>query len=213
MDKKVIFLTLNLVLILTFSLYAADQQQGEETFTITTYYPSPYGSYNELEVYRSVTYKPINKDTITNPKEGELVYDSSRDKLYLYNGQKWVAQGGGAGYFLQCGSSCPSGTTFVGLASEGTAINGAIVQKKGFISSSCSSGGDGITGTNQCWGTCNCYCATAISSGSVTVSCGGTYLCASNISAGGNPCDTLCKGGIQPISLSSGTINNVSICQ
>jgi hypothetical protein len=34
---------------------------AEEEFVITTYYPSPYGSYNELEVYRSVTYKPINK--------------------------------------------------------------------------------------------------------------------------------------------------------
>jgi len=46
MDKRIIFFTLTLALTLTFPLFAED-----ETFTITTYYPSPYGSYNELYVY------------------------------------------------------------------------------------------------------------------------------------------------------------------
>jgi len=46
MDKKIIFLASALILALTFFLYAE-----EESYTITTYYPSPYGSYNELTTY------------------------------------------------------------------------------------------------------------------------------------------------------------------
>jgi hypothetical protein len=76
---------------------------AEEEFTITTYYPSPYGSYNQLEVYRSVTYKPLNKDTITDPRQGEMVYNSSDDSIYVYNGSSWVAQGGGGAVIsLKC---------------------------------------------------------------------------------------------------------------
>ena len=41
MAKKFLFLSL-LLAVFTFSAFA------EESFTITTYYPSPYGSYNEL---------------------------------------------------------------------------------------------------------------------------------------------------------------------
>lgn len=90
------------------------QQQQPEEFVITTYYPSPYGSYNELEVYRSVTYKPVNKDTLSSPKEGELVYNASDDALYLYNGSAWVAQGGGGGVLTLVGGvgvcvNCPAG--------------------------------------------------------------------------------------------------------
>lgn len=85
------------VLILLFSVLAASCVFAEESITITTYYPSPYGSYNQVEVQRGVTYKPIDKDTITDPQEGELVYDSGDDELYLYNGSSWVAQGGSGG--------------------------------------------------------------------------------------------------------------------
>jgi len=47
MYKKFIFLTLTLFL--AFPLFA-EEKEGE-TLTITTYYPSPYGSYNELTTY------------------------------------------------------------------------------------------------------------------------------------------------------------------
>ncbi|MFH0913498.1 MAG: hypothetical protein V1884_04380 [Candidatus Omnitrophota bacterium] len=89
--------SLGLVLVLTLTLLIAECFAEEESYTITTYYPSPYGSYNQLQVYRSVQYKPVdNVGNLPNPQEGELVYDSSKDALYLFNGQRWVAQGGGA---------------------------------------------------------------------------------------------------------------------
>ncbi|MFA5145062.1 MAG: hypothetical protein WC723_03540 [Candidatus Omnitrophota bacterium] len=89
---------------------------AEESITITTYYPSPYGSYNQVEVHRSVTYKPVDKNTLDDPKEGELVYNSSDDSLYLYNGSTWVKQGGGSTCVVTYNSvvgscSCPSGWT------------------------------------------------------------------------------------------------------
>jgi hypothetical protein len=102
MHKKIVWLALILALSSVLPVFAE-----EETFTITTYYPSPYGSYNQLEVYRSVTYKPVDKDTITDPREGEMIYDSTKDRLYLYNGSKWVAQGAGTDiYFPKCSWSC-----------------------------------------------------------------------------------------------------------
>jgi len=163
-----------LVLGLVFSVFCVSIFAEDETFTITTYYPSPYGSYNELQtnkfvvgdangdgsltsadqppengqikVARSIIYKPVNKDGLTNRQEGELVYNASDDILYLYNGSKWVAQGGAAGNVLylacpwgsdrnhsnagwgdQCGAnglicctpaSCPSGWTSVATFAE-----------------------------------------------------------------------------------------------
>lgn len=105
----------------------------EESFTITTYYPSPYGSYNQLSVHRSVTYLPVDKDNLSDPQEGEMVYNSSDDSMYVYNGSKWVAQGGGGNIIsLKCvmsstvastctPASCPSGWKDLGT---GCAIQG-----------------------------------------------------------------------------------------
>ncbi len=128
MDKRFIFLTLALTLALTLPLFAED-----ETFTITTYYPSPYGSYNELEVYRSVTYKPVNKDTLTNPKVGEMVYNASDSTVYVHNGSTWVAQGGGSGTYTAYGTTdCAQGWTkaYQGVAMVPTQ-GGSIVCKSG----------------------------------------------------------------------------------
>lgn len=92
-------LKIRLQLCLFLVLFSLPLFAEEESFTITTYYPSPYGSYNELQVYRSVTYKPVNKDTLTNPKEGEMVYNASDDSIYVYNGSSWVAQGAEKNYW------------------------------------------------------------------------------------------------------------------
>ena len=87
---------------------------AEESITIATYYPSPYGSYNNLQtnklavgdtnesgsleagdqpptngqIYtaRSVIYKPQGSLPASNAREGELVYNNSDGSLYLYNG-------------------------------------------------------------------------------------------------------------------------------
>jgi len=100
-----------------------------EQITFSTYYPAPYGVYNnfevkgrsvvgdisssasgvtdvedldrgELWVQDSMILEPkasFNPDTEPAGKEGELVYSSSDDALYHYNGSDWVASGGGSG--------------------------------------------------------------------------------------------------------------------
>jgi hypothetical protein len=116
-------------IILCFSVALCFAQ--EESFTITTYYPSPYGSYNELQtnkfavgdtdgsgslsvgdqppangqIYtaRSVIYKPQSSLPAFDVREGELVYSDSDNKFYYYDGASWVAQGGGtAVMYLSC---------------------------------------------------------------------------------------------------------------
>lgn len=107
MLRKVLILLFGFMLVLVYPTSFAQQQ---ETLTVTTYYPSPYGSYKQLEVSRSVTYDPVDKDTLTNPKEGELVYNSSDDAFYYYNGSDWVKQGGGNYVLLTV--NCPCGGGF-----------------------------------------------------------------------------------------------------
>ncbi len=87
--------SLSLGMVLFLSCCAAFAQ--EESFTITTYYPSPYGSYNELKVGRSVTYMPVNNyASLPNPREGELVYNGPDRKFYYWDGSGWKVLGGGS---------------------------------------------------------------------------------------------------------------------
>jgi len=118
--------------------------QGGETFTITTYYPSPYGVYNELQANRiavgdtnddgqltaadlpdadgqlctarSVVYKPQSSLPASNVREGELVYSATDKKFYYYDGSSWVPQAGGGGCYVSYSGGCPSGFTNVGSA-------------------------------------------------------------------------------------------------
>lgn len=120
-------LVLGLVFLFLFCLpcFAQKQQESMDEFVITTYYPSPYGSYNQLEVYRSLRYNPVDKDDPKYiPKEGELVYNASDDSLYLYNGSKWVAQGGGGASYTAWGTTkCADGwtTAYTGYITYATA--------------------------------------------------------------------------------------------
>ncbi len=52
--------------------------QSNETVTITTYYPSPYGAFRELDIGGKVTFK----DSSASPKDLELSTDGS-SKLVL----------------------------------------------------------------------------------------------------------------------------------
>ena len=109
---------------------------AEESMTITTYYPSPYGSYNELQtnkfavgdtngdfqlssadqppangqIYaaRSIILKPQSSLPSSNLLTGELAYSNS--KLYSYDGSAWAAVGG----------SASSGVTMISAQSAST---------------------------------------------------------------------------------------------
>ncbi|MDP2924196.1 MAG: hypothetical protein Q8O30_10840 [Candidatus Omnitrophota bacterium] len=113
-----------------------------ETITITTYYPAPYGVYYELQTNkfavgdtddsggldagdlppangqlytaRSVIYKPQSSLPSFDAREGELVYNDADNKFYYYDGSAWVAQGGGGGCYVNFGGTdCASGYTCV----------------------------------------------------------------------------------------------------
>ncbi|MFH0763000.1 MAG: hypothetical protein V1925_03830 [Candidatus Omnitrophota bacterium] len=83
---------------------------GEESITITTYYPSPYGVYKTIRLYpgpRSATCQ-----------SGDMTYhDGSGGILVGYyfcdNSGAWQSAGGGGGYWNQIGSNLyPTNTTW-----------------------------------------------------------------------------------------------------
>lgn len=94
---------------------------AEESLTITTYYPSPYGSYNELQTNK-LCLGDTDGDGVLDPGDqpaqagdirlkvytgnpqtnglagapGEILFSSEDSgSLFLHNGSAWVAQGGG----------------------------------------------------------------------------------------------------------------------
>ena len=109
-----------------------------EDITITTYYPSPYGSYNELATNRlavgdtngngslDAADQPNRdgdirlKSQAGNPASwsagtiGQFAYSSAQDSLYHYNGTAWAASGGGGCYVSYSG--CLTGFTNKGSA-------------------------------------------------------------------------------------------------
>jgi len=76
------------LLFVTTSCFA---QSGNETITITTYYPSPHGVYGVLTLYPR-TSEP------ENPREGDMFYNQSDKNIYFYKGPSaggWQIVGGG----------------------------------------------------------------------------------------------------------------------
>jgi len=81
---------------------------AEDNLTITTYYPSPYGSYNETRANKMVigdvtnataspsegvvTFKP--KSTPISYSEGSLYYDSSEHTFKYRDNTAWQSMGG-----------------------------------------------------------------------------------------------------------------------
>ena len=119
-----------------FSLCFAD-----ESITVTTYYPSPYGEYNELGTNRLAVGDTNNDGTLDaadqpnrdgdirlkaqtgNPSSwpagtiGQIAYSRTNDSLYHYNGSAWVASGGGGGgCYVSYSGSCLAGFTDKGSA-------------------------------------------------------------------------------------------------
>ena len=69
---------------------------ADENFTITTYYPSPFGSYNELSTnYLDYGTAPSSVPVLGNfcSKQGQTAYNSTDKKVYLCDGSKWVSMG------------------------------------------------------------------------------------------------------------------------
>lgn len=121
--NKIFYLTFLLLLItMICGLWTITFSQ-EESVTITTYYPSPYGSYNELQTNKlavgdtdglgtlDAADQPYSDGNIRlkvysgNPennglpgRQGEILFSSEDSgSLFLHNGSQWAAQGGGGG--------------------------------------------------------------------------------------------------------------------
>ena len=106
---------------------------AQEDITITTYYPSPYGVYNELQSNKmavgdtdgdgqltvadqpnregDIRLRPQPGDPSTwfSGEVGQFAYSQMDDALYHYNGSSWVSQAGGTAVMYL---SCPWGVDF-----------------------------------------------------------------------------------------------------
>lgn len=126
MGRKILFLILCVIFLACFNAFAED-------ITITTYYPSPYGAYNELgsnkiSIGKNSTTQnfdsPANNGSIrfnqvlsSSPlpsgTAGELAYFGA-DGFKYHNGSAWQSLGGGGSpgdwdYYMAAQSGCPSG--------------------------------------------------------------------------------------------------------
>ena len=119
-------------LILFFLLFSAAGTFADESITITTYYPSPYGAYNELSANKLIIGAGLSSPTADGVLrfrpadlsgrcyEGELYYDYSEHILkFCDNTSTWksLAVGGTVGGVSEllpgtlCGMSDVDGTT------------------------------------------------------------------------------------------------------
>jgi hypothetical protein len=98
-----------IILMLLIMAVPSFAQYGNETITITTYYPSPHGVYGVLTLYP----RDQQPDSATT-REGDLYYDkgtqdsTNRPKgVYVYNGSVWtrtsIGDGGGG---ASAGNNC-----------------------------------------------------------------------------------------------------------
>ncbi|MCX5700450.1 MAG: hypothetical protein NTZ63_02775 [Candidatus Omnitrophica bacterium] len=89
MFKKLYLSLIPAILFFVSLAFAAD-----ETLTITTYYPSPYGSYNELKTnylqFGKISVPPTENDPCVLDDEGKVSYNSKEKMLYLCIGNYWV---------------------------------------------------------------------------------------------------------------------------
>jgi len=83
----------------------------EESYTITTYYPSPYGVYKNLRIYPNDDNNPGAACT----NAGEMYYDNSEQNLYICSGNVWKLVPGRdsipSGMIAIFATSCPAGWT------------------------------------------------------------------------------------------------------
>jgi len=89
--RKILFI-LTLLTILIFPSTQAEEEK--ETLTIITYFPIPYGVYNEVRVYEGIVFRPQDDISSISPKKGKLVYGkldvfATEKKFYYWDGSEW----------------------------------------------------------------------------------------------------------------------------
>ncbi|MDD5348061.1 MAG: hypothetical protein PHT59_05555 [Candidatus Omnitrophica bacterium] len=114
MRVTVLFFAAAVIFLSTISVvtFACAQTDSTDVVTITMYYPSPYGAFRDLEIRRSVKYKPLpdlSSSTIPGPAAGQLAYvkNATVEGFRYYNGTQWLALAGGATAGTVIVRSCP----------------------------------------------------------------------------------------------------------
>ncbi len=111
---KIIFFFISLIDIISCSWAFAD-----ESISITTYYPSPYGVYNEMRLYPHTT-PIVSCDSTT---EGTMFYNLSAHELQVCNGSgSWKS---GGGFWASSGDdiyNTNTGNVGIGTASPGARL-------------------------------------------------------------------------------------------
>lgn len=180
--KKTLFLAYICLFLAPVFLFASD-----ESLTITTYYPSPYGVYNQLEVDQLVYYKPQTQplSSIVNPQEGDLAYlgnasvpasGNPTHSFYYYNkNNQWVPFQGGsaASCYTSSSKTCASGYSVANTIS----ISGT----GGTCQCICNGAGGSRTtfpagGYDDCTDRCNASCGPAPSGIGTFTPTGNTYV-------------------------------------
>ena len=130
----------NNLLIFSVLVLSASAVFAAEEFTITTYYPSPYGVYKSLRLYPHDENVPGGVCT----NEGETYFDDSDSSLYMCSGTAgaytWVVAGVPKGFcvFSSTKTSCPVGYT-----------RGSLFDSRFIIGASASVGGTGGSDTHN----------------------------------------------------------------
>ncbi|MBM3248566.1 MAG: hypothetical protein FJZ10_04000 [Candidatus Omnitrophica bacterium] len=128
MKKRVLFL-------ISFIFLSSSFCFAQETVTITTYYPAPYGVYQQMRLF------PVNGNAFTcdATHRGEMYYhDDTAPRaagLYYCNGTSWMAAGGGGNWTLDTAStpnnlylSAPDANTQVGIGVANPGLNDARIK-------------------------------------------------------------------------------------
>ena len=139
MFRRFILGSLFLVMGLFFGCYAVSAAtSNNETLTIVTYYPSPFGAYNQLRANKMVIgesnsttipspstngiviFKGLNSDPYgaNDTQAGALYYNNSDSEFKYYDGSGWQALGGGSGCYVSYSGGCMAG--FINKGSAGS---------------------------------------------------------------------------------------------
>ena len=106
-------------------------QAKKDIIAISTYYPSPYGSYNEVSIEEGVQFQTVNPIqgnlTCDNTKEGKLVYGKllgteTKSEFYICDGLSWKKFSSSSSQDVtiistfggdSCTAKCESGQTMI----------------------------------------------------------------------------------------------------
>jgi hypothetical protein len=177
MMKKIVFA---LLVVLTMAMSVV---YAQETLTISTYYPSPYGSYNELQLSPHVTSTACNATT-----EGTIYYDSSSGvntiKVCRNNGSayQFEALGGAGGYWTANGNNIYNSNT--GNVGIGTSAPSSKLTVNGGLTAS-----GNIVAANNTWNNCETHTLSFIA-----CSTNGKFVTSAVSSLGGSGYDVTCCG-------------------